>query len=146
LGEQCPTNHCTEARNSDSLIKLARFGGSVNSAVRCFLVKREIVFCRTSKPEVISKMKARILIVSFLAVLYGASIFISFYLDISFLKFLLALPWSMVIAMLGFLLIHMFSGNVLDYGLFIGALLNLVLFLWLFLFKPLIDKSAEIPD
>lgn len=91
-------------------------------------------------------MKARILIVSFLAILYGASVFLTFYLNISFLKFFLALPWSIVITMLGFLLIHIFSGDVLDYGFLIGALLNLVLFLWLFLLKPLIDKSAEISD
>ena len=91
-------------------------------------------------------MKTRILIVSFLAVFYATFIAVSFHLDISFLKFCLALPWSIIIAMLSFLLIHMFSGNVLDYGLLFGALLNLVLFLWLFLLKPMIDKSAEIPD
>jgi len=91
-------------------------------------------------------MKARILIISFLAILYSAFIIISFYLEITFLQFCLALPWSIIITILGFLLIHMFSGDVLDYGMLIGALLNLVLFLWLFLFKPLIDKSVEIPD
>jgi hypothetical protein len=91
-------------------------------------------------------MKTRVLIVSFLAILYGASIAISFFLKLSFLKFCLALPWSIIIAMLGFLLIHTFSGNVLDYGLIISALLNFALFLWLFLFKPMIDKSAKILD
>jgi hypothetical protein len=91
-------------------------------------------------------MMARILIVSLLAILYGASAAISFYLELFALQFCLALPWSIIITMLGFLLIHMFSSDALDYGLLIGAFLNLVFFLWIFLFKPILDKAVAVPD
>jgi hypothetical protein len=85
----------------------------------------------------------RVVIISLLAVLYGSAVITSFYLKIVSLLFFLALPWSVIVTILSFFLVHMF-GDVLDYWLLSGTILNLVIFLWLFLFKPLLDKSFEI--
>ncbi len=90
-------------------------------------------------------MKVRALIVIFLTIIFGTAVIVSFYLNISFLQFCLALPWSIIATIFGFLLIHLAS-NGLDICLLIGGLLNTALFLWIFLLKPLIDKSTEIPD
>ena len=65
---------------------------------------------------------------------------ISFYAkSLSFLLFL-ALPWGVLVAMLSFSLIHMFSGDAIFYGLLVGCFLNLIVFLKLFLFR------AEVSD
>ena len=85
----------------------------------------------------------RVVIVSLSAVLYGAAVTAAFYLKIVSLLFFLALPWSAIVAILSFFLVHMIE-DVLDYWLLSGTILNFIIFLWLFLFKPLLDKSFEI--
>ncbi len=85
----------------------------------------------------------RVIVISFLVILYTALVVVSFWLKIDFLLVFLAAPWSMFITIVSGIF-H--SSSNIDYWFIAGAFLNLILFLWLFLLKPILDKSFEIPD
>lgn len=76
-------------------------------------------------------------------VIYLTIVGLAFFLNIKPLLFFLSIPWSMVVAFLGFLLIHMFENFQFSYLHIVGALLNLLIFFKLTLFKadyPSSDK------
>ncbi|CAN5279021.1 hypothetical protein BH20ACI1_BH20ACI1_12220 [soil metagenome] len=90
-----------------------------------------------------NKIKATIFII--LAVLYFSTAVLSFYLKIDFLLFCLAMPWAVLLTFLMALTIHTYSGNFDCW--FLGAtFLNLLIFLWIFLVKPMIDESSKVPE
>ena len=89
-----------------------------------------------------NKIKTTIYII--LAVLYFSVAVLRFYLQIDFLLFCLAMPWAVLVTLLA-LTIHTYSGNF-DYWFLGAALLNLLIFLWIFLVKPMIDESVRVPE
>jgi len=90
-----------------------------------------------------NKIKATIFII--LAVLYICTAVLSFYLKIDFLLFCLAMPWTVLLTFLRGLTIHTYSGNF-DYWFLGAAFLNLFIFLWIFLIKPMIDESSKVAE
>ncbi len=89
-------------------------------------------------------MKARASILIFIATIYVLTAALSFYLKIDFLLFFLASPWNVLVAIMSGVLMHESFNS--DYWLLAGTVLNVVLFLWFSLFKPMLNKAAEIPD
>lgn len=69
------------------------------------------------------------------AVVYFVVVGVAFFLGLETLLFFISVPWSMVITFFGFLLIHMFSHFSFLYADVAGAMLNLLIFLKLTLFK-----------
>jgi hypothetical protein len=90
-----------------------------------------------------NKIKAIIFII--LAILYISVAILSFYLQFDFLLFCLAMPWSVLITFLQALTIHTYSGNY-DYWILGAVFLNSLIFIWIFLIKPMIDESSKIRD
>ena len=86
----------------------------------------------------------KVIIASFLAILYTALIAISYSLKIDFLLFILASPWSSFMAIVSGFFMH--ESINFDNWLLAGTFLNLMFFLWLFLFKPLFGRSVEASD
>ena len=64
-----------------------------------------------------------------LGLTYLLAVIAAYFLNVDFILFCLALPWSMIVAFLSPLLGHMFGGNSLNAGLLLGALLNFIIFL-----------------
>jgi hypothetical protein len=88
-----------------------------------------------------NKTKSIILIV--LAILYISLAIASFCLEINFLLFCLAMPWAYLLMFLMALTIHTYSGDFASW--FLGAaLLNPLIFLWIFLIKPLIESAKAL--
>ncbi len=89
----------------------------------------------------------RTIVLSIIAFIYAVSVIISFYLEIDYILFCLTLPWSILATFLLALTLHTYSGNFgYPHWLLAGGFLNLVLFLWFCLFKPMLYKSFEVND
>ena len=89
-------------------------------------------------------MKVRIFIVSVVAILYTVFVSASFYLKIDFLLFILTVPWCAFITLMSGIFMH--EPISFDYWFFAGAFVNLMFFLWFFLFRPMLYKSFDVSD
>lgn len=87
----------------------------------------------------------RTIVLGIIAFIYAMTVAISFYLDIFGVLFCVTLPWSILATFMMAATIHTYSGNHLIWFL-LGGILNLVLFLWFCLFKPMLKRSWEVPD
>ena len=68
-----------------------------------------------------------------IVLLYLGSVVVSYMIGADFLFMLLTLPWSWVLTIFGFLIIHTVPGgwDAIVIGQFIGAIVNALLFLFL---------------
>jgi hypothetical protein len=89
-------------------------------------------------------MKGKAFILILIAIIYGVTATLSLYLKIDFLLFFLATPWNVIVAIMSGLLMHESFNS--DCWLLAGSVLNLIIFLWAALFKPMLNKAGEIPD
>lgn len=87
----------------------------------------------------------RTVVLSIIALIYAITVAVSFYLEIIGVLICATLPWSILATFMIAATIHTYSGNHLVWFL-IGGVLNLVLFLWFCLFKPMLKKMGEVPD
>jgi putative Mn2+ efflux pump MntP len=70
-----------------------------------------------------------------IGIVYLAVVALAFFLKLEPLLFFLSIPWSIILTFFGFLLIHMFENFQFTYGEVLGALLNLLIFFKLTVFK-----------
>jgi len=70
--------------------------------------------------------RTKLYLYGILGILYLAASLAAYFFNIFTLQFCLAIPWSMPISMVGFLLIHMQSG-LLEFAFVAGSILNLLL-------------------
>lgn len=77
----------------------------------------------------------------FVGIIYLTTSIIAVVFDINPLLFFLSIPWSMIVSIFGFLLIHIFDNFSFTYVEFLGTLLNLVIFLKLTLFRSVISNQ-----
>jgi hypothetical protein len=93
----------------------------------------------------ISMDVGRTIVLSIIALIYAITVAVSFYLKIFGVLFFVTLPWSILATFMMAATIHTYSGNHLIWFL-LGGILNLVLFLWFCLFKPMLKKMWEVSD
>lgn len=87
----------------------------------------------------------RTIVLSIIALIYALTVSVSYWLDFDSVLFFITLPWSIVATFMMAATMHTYSGNP-DNWLLLGGILNLVLFLWLCLFKPMLNKIGEVSD
>jgi hypothetical protein len=84
----------------------------------------------------------RIIVLSIIAFIYALAVCISYYFGVDSVLYFAAFPWSIIATFMS-AATHTYSGNK---WLLIGGILNLVLYLWFCLFKPMLNKKWEVPD
>jgi hypothetical protein len=75
-------------------------------------------------------MARKIICFGIIAIYLGTAL-TAFFLKIDFLLFFLSIPWSMLITMFGFLIIHTSSDGIfiMNLGMLFGTIVNSILFL-----------------
>jgi hypothetical protein len=87
----------------------------------------------------------RTIVLSIIAIIYAVTIGLAFYFEIIEVLFYGTFPWSVGVVLIMAASVHASSPNPLVLFLLAGVL-NLALFLWFCVLRPIIMKSIEVPD